>query len=201
MQTKTAKESSPSTSVFLEPKKPLFPDLESTEALEAMDILKSRSKSWGQQEEPSPGKTRGRLLSSEEEAKGTLPRKPPSNRLSKKDFDIVKHLGRGSYADVFMVKNKHTNKIYALKKIDKQFLGRQAKEHQAFIERMVLSKLHHPGLIRLHATFQTRKHLCFVLDYMERGEFSDLIKHHFRSFFLIQAKNWRFWGFRVFFKE
>lgn len=34
------------------------------------------------------------------------------------DFEIIKELGRGEYGQVFEVKSKKNNKIYALKKIN-----------------------------------------------------------------------------------
>lgn len=98
--------------------------------------------------------------------------------LGNNDFEIVKHIGRGSYADVFLVKNIHNQKTYALKKIDKLFLRKESKEYQAFTEKSVLKYLKHPGIIQMHATFQTENSICFLLDYLENGDFSDLIKNH-----------------------
>lgn len=95
-----------------------------------------------------------------------------------KDFEVIKHLGRGSYADVFLVKSLLDGKIYAMKKIDRTFLQKQGKEHQVFIERIILEKFKHNGIVRLYATFQTANSLCSILEFIEGGEFSELIKNH-----------------------
>ncbi len=46
----------------------------------------------------------------------------PKKKNSIRDFDIINLLGKGSYAKVVLSKNIYTNKFYALKIIDKEFL-------------------------------------------------------------------------------
>lgn len=38
------------------------------------------------------------------------------------NFDIIRKLGEGSFAEVFMVRRKQSSSYYALKKIDKKTL-------------------------------------------------------------------------------
>ena len=40
-----------------------------------------------------------------------------------KDFDLVKVIGRGSYAKVFVVTQKRTGRIYAMKVIKKELVN------------------------------------------------------------------------------
>ena len=38
------------------------------------------------------------------------------------NFDILRKLGQGSFAEVFLVRKKRSSNLYALKKIDKKIL-------------------------------------------------------------------------------
>jgi hypothetical protein len=49
-------------------------------------------------------------------------------KLSIEDFEISFTLGKGSYAKVVLAKNKKSQKLYALKIIDKKFLKRVNKK-------------------------------------------------------------------------
>lgn len=68
----------------------------------------------------------------------------PIKKNTIKDFDISLLLGKGSYAKVVLAKNIYTNKLYALKVIDKSFLAKVRKYHIIFIkfliQKMKLSK-------------------------------------------------------------
>lgn len=68
----------------------------------------------------------------------------PIKKNTIKDFDISFLLGKGSYAKVVLAKNIYTNKLYALKVIDKSFLAKVRKYHIIFIkfliQKMKLSK-------------------------------------------------------------
>jgi len=55
------------------------------------------------------------------------PEVAPWKRNSLKDFQINQILGRGSYARVVLATNIYTNKQYALKIIDKEFLAKVRK--------------------------------------------------------------------------
>jgi hypothetical protein len=55
------------------------------------------------------------------------PEVAPWKRNSLKDFQIIQILGRGSYARVVLATNIYTNKQYALKIIDKEFLAKVNK--------------------------------------------------------------------------
>lgn len=106
-----------------------------------------------------------------------------SRKPSIRDFEVIKHIGRGSYADVYIVKSLIDGKIYAMKKIDKNFIEKQGKNHQVFVERVILDKFNHRGIVKLYTTFQTANSLCSILEFIEGGEFSDHIKANISTTF------------------
>jgi len=123
-------------------------------------------------------------LAQPEESKEKEPQQPNSamitstqkQKLTLDDFQKITSLGRGSYGEVFLVKKIANNKLYALKSIDKNFMKKEKKEHQVFVEREVLMKLNHPNIIKLVSSFQDKLKLYFVLEYVSGGEFSDYLR-------------------------
>ena len=101
---------------------------------------------------------------------------PSKSRVSMEDFQKITSVGRGSYGEVFLVKKISNNKLYALKAIDKNFMKKERKEHQVYVEREVLLKLNHPNIIKLYSSFQDKNKLYFVLEYASGGEFSDYLR-------------------------
>jgi len=101
---------------------------------------------------------------------------PSKSRVSMEDFQKITSVGRGSYGEVFLVKKISNNKLYALKSIDKNFMKKERKEHQVYVEREVLLKLNHPNIIKLYSSFQDKNKLYFVLEYASGGEFSDHLR-------------------------
>lgn len=61
---------------------------------------------------------------------GEKPEGPAENLLSKekisrKDFDILKVIGRGSFGKVYLVKKRGNNNVYALKTLNKEIVAKR----------------------------------------------------------------------------
>ncbi|OBZ67282.1 3-phosphoinositide-dependent protein kinase 1 [Grifola frondosa] len=78
---------------------------------------------------------------------------------------------------VLLAKHIATGKEYAIKQIDKAHLKRHQKEQTALAEKNTLVRLGsaHPGIVRLHWTFQDAWSLFFVLDLARNGELQSRI--------------------------
>lgn len=71
------------------------------------------------------------------------------------DFDLISVIGRGSYGKVLKVKHRSSNKVYAMKVLNKKvILDKNELEHTKN-ERSILVKLRSPFLVQLHFAFQT----------------------------------------------
>lgn len=99
-------------------------------------------------------------------------------KLSISDFLILSELGRGAYGKVLLVQSKKTQKKYAIKSIDKFFLDKLNKSHEALIEKEMLSKLDHKYLMKLIACFQNSQKLFFLMDYYKNGTLLDIINNN-----------------------
>uniref|UniRef100_A0A3Q3KD12 non-specific serine/threonine protein kinase n=1 Tax=Monopterus albus TaxID=43700 RepID=A0A3Q3KD12_MONAL len=83
---------------------------------------------------------------------------------------------RGSDA-VFLVRHKETRQRFAMKKINKQNLILRNQIQQAFVERDILTFAENPFVVSMFCSFETRRHLCMVMEYVEGGDCATLLKN------------------------
>lgn len=86
---------------------------------------------------------------------------------SEKDYETIKLISNGAYGAVYLVKHKETNQRYAMKKINKQNLALRNQIEQAFAERDIMCFTDNPFVVSLFCSFETRNHLCMVMEYVE----------------------------------
>ena len=87
-----------------------------------------------------------------------------------KDFEILRLIGKGSFAKVYLVRNKSNQKIYSMKKLDKPFIKQNRQEQHIINERILLSKMDNPFLVKLYCAFQDKEHLYFIMEFIQGGE-------------------------------
>ncbi|WVQ80412.1 hypothetical protein IAT38_002517 [Cryptococcus sp. DSM 104549] len=85
-------------------------------------------------------------------------------RMEKKRYEVVRRLGTGSYAVVYLVKERGGRKEYALKCLSKHDLEDEQLETQLFEAHIHLSLPIHKNIVTLHQTLQTRKWLFLMLE-------------------------------------
>lgn len=86
------------------------------------------------------------------------------------DFDFLKVIGKGSFGKVLLARHKTEDKIYAVKVLSKKMILKRNEKAHIMCERSVLVKNHHPFLVSLQYSFQSRDKLYFVMDYVNGGE-------------------------------
>ncbi|KAM4747658.1 microtubule-associated serine/threonine-protein kinase 1 [Rhinophrynus dorsalis] len=103
----------------------------------------------------------------------TKPIRPPEES----DFENIKLISNGAYGAVYLVRHRETRQRFAMKKINKQNLLLRNQVHQAFVERDILTFAQNPFVVSMFCSFQTRRHLCMVMEYVEGGDCATLLKH------------------------
>ncbi|XP_075062785.1 microtubule-associated serine/threonine-protein kinase 1 isoform X2 [Mixophyes fleayi] len=101
------------------------------------------------------------------------PIRPPEES----DFENIKLISNGAYGAVYLVRHRETRQRFAMKKINKQNLLLRNQVHQAFVERDILTFAQNPFVVSMFCSFQTRRHLCMVMEYVEGGDCATLLKH------------------------
>lgn len=93
------------------------------------------------------------------------------NGFSIDDFDLIRVIGRGSYAKVLLVRLNRTQKLYAMKVIKKELVCDEEDIDWVQTEKHVFETAsNHPFLVGLHSCFQTPTRLFFVIEYINGGD-------------------------------
>ncbi|XP_076261972.1 microtubule-associated serine/threonine (MAST) protein kinase dop isoform X5 [Rhynchophorus ferrugineus] len=107
----------------------------------------------------------------------STPTKKNLNNPSEQDFEVVKLISNGAYGAVYLVKHKQTRQRFAMKKINKNNLMLRNQVEQVFAERDILSFADNPFVVSMYCSFETKKHLCLVMEYVEGGDCASLLKN------------------------
>ncbi|XP_042614348.1 microtubule-associated serine/threonine-protein kinase 2-like isoform X4 [Cyprinus carpio] len=102
---------------------------------------------------------------------------PKTKAPREEDFETIKLISNGAYGAVFLVRHKETRQRFAMKKINKQNLILRNQIQQAFVERDILTFAENPFVVSMFCSFETRRHLCMVMEYVEGGDCATLLKH------------------------
>lgn len=122
---------------------------------------------------PSPG-----TLPEEEEPKRSkrLRNKSFSNKfrditVGPQSFEKIRLLGQGDVGKVFLVKEKTTNRLYALKIFSKSEMISRKKIKRILAEQEILATSNHPFIVTLYHSFQSEDYLYLCMEYCMGGEF------------------------------
>ena len=107
---------------------------------------------------------------------------PPSLRKYSMDVDLtlnqldkIKILGSGTYGQVWLAIDKRTKAAYAMKILDKRDIIQRSLEENVVRERKLMGSLNHPFIIKLMNSFQDKKNLFMVMEFVQGGELFDVL--------------------------
>ncbi|XP_008166392.2 serine/threonine-protein kinase MRCK beta isoform X5 [Chrysemys picta bellii] len=96
-------------------------------------------------------------------------------QLHRDDFEIIKVIGRGAFGEVAVVKMKSTERIYAMKILNKWEMLKRAETACFREERNVLVNGDCQWITTLHYAFQDENYLYLVMDYYVGGDLLTLL--------------------------
>ena len=102
----------------------------------------------------------------------TLPIAAPSEE----DFEVVKNISNGAYGAVFLVRQRKTGQLFAMKRINKRNLALHNQCEQLWAERNILTFADNPFVVQMYCSFETPKHFCMVMEYVQGGDVGSLLK-------------------------
>ena len=96
------------------------------------------------------------------------------------DLTRVKFLGRGTFGDVFLYKQNNSNKLYAVKIIDKSRVKNTSYFKYLNSELKILSMLNHPNIVNLKKVIDNKSqiHLLIVMEYCNGDNLSECLKNY-----------------------
>jgi len=96
------------------------------------------------------------------------------------DFEELRHLGRGAFGEVLLMRQTSTGLLCAVKKLGKTALpaGEEA-EHLAEVK--VLQSLEHPCILRYYGSVQVEESLSLVMEFADAGDLQQLLKKQMDS--------------------
>eukprot|EP00439_Symbiodinium_sp_Y106_P023556 s955_g2.t2 len=102
------------------------------------------------------------------------------------DFEELRHLGRGAFGEVLLMRQTSTGLLCAVKKLGKTALpaGEEA-EHLAEVK--VLQTLEHPCILRYYGSIQLDESLSLVMEFADSGDLQQLLKKQMDSEKLFEA--------------
>ncbi|XP_076472113.1 ribosomal protein S6 kinase alpha-2-like [Babylonia areolata] len=104
---------------------------------------------------------------------------PPQMTFS--SFEPLKHLGKGAFGKVLLVRKKDgvdIEALYAMKIIKKAFVIAKSHGSSVVRERDIMTIVEHPFVIELRYSFQTEGKVYLAMPFMAGGDFYSLLHRH-----------------------
>ncbi|XP_033764087.1 protein kinase C iota type-like isoform X1 [Pecten maximus] len=114
--------------------------------------------------------------------------------VSMEEFNMLRVIGRGSYAKVLMVEQKRTKRVYAMKVIKKELVNDDEDIDWVQTEKHVFeTATNYPFLVGLHSCFQTPSRLFFVIEFVSGGD----LMFHMQRQRRLPEEHARFYGAEI----
>ncbi|KAG8218369.1 Pkinase-domain-containing protein [Butyriboletus roseoflavus] len=147
------------------------------DSLETISSGSSRSRSTRHERYPGYGTPKTRTTA-EGPGKVAFRRTYSSNSIKVRSVEVgpssflkIKMLGKGDVGRVYLVKEKKTDKLFAMKVLSKKEMIERKKIKRALTEQEILATSNHPFIVTLYHSFQSEQYLYFCMEYCMGGEF------------------------------
>lgn len=86
-------------------------------------------------------------------------------------FEKIKLLGQGDAGKVYLVREKRSSKLFAMKVLNKAEMIKRNKIKRVLAEQEILASSNHPFIVTLYHSFQSEEYLYLCMEYCMGGEF------------------------------
>jgi serine/threonine protein kinase len=91
-------------------------------------------------------------------------------KMSLRDFNIIKVIGKGAFGKVTICRCNKDGKVYAMKQMKKKEMRKKNQINHIKAERDVLALADTPWVVKLAYSFQDRKSLYLVMEFLAGGD-------------------------------
>lgn len=92
-------------------------------------------------------------------------------------YKILKMLGKGSFGKVYMASQVLTNRVVAIKCLDKKAVKEDNRKNKILHELLMFKTLSdHPNVTQIYEVFENKKYFFFVMEYASGGDLLQLMK-------------------------
>jgi serine/threonine protein kinase len=87
------------------------------------------------------------------------------------DYAIIKEVGKGNYATVYLAQDLENHKQYCVKSMNKEIIRKTSRGPSAVISEIeIMRKVNHPMLVTLHRVYENEDFVHLVIDFIEGGD-------------------------------
>jgi serine/threonine protein kinase len=92
-------------------------------------------------------------------------------------YRIGRVLGRGAFGKVNLACHKVCEHLVAIKSIEKKVLRNEKEQKKRVMQEMtILKQSNHPNVVRLYDSFETPRHMCFVMELCQGGDLLSYVR-------------------------
>ncbi|KAF2461207.1 kinase-like domain-containing protein [Lineolata rhizophorae] len=118
---------------------------------------------------PSPGQIRNSVAFRRTYSSNSI--KVRNVEVGPGSFDKIKLIGKGDVGKVYLVREKKSSRLYAMKVLSKKEMIKRNKIKRALAEQEILATSNHPFIVTLYHSFQSEDYLYLCMEYCSGGEF------------------------------
>lgn len=114
-------------------------------------------------------------------------------KVTKEDFEVLTIIGRGAFGEVRVCRHKETKKVYAMKIMRKSEMLKKNQVAHIRAEKNILALADNPWVVQLDYSFQDRKNLYLVMEYLQGGDLMtvlmklDVLTEHQTRFYVAET--------------
>ncbi|KAH7821561.1 Aurora kinase [Monocercomonoides exilis] len=94
------------------------------------------------------------------------------------DFEIGMQIGKGQYGSVYVVREKSTKFVCALKRMKKDELLKRGVEFVAIREISAMILMNHPNIVKYYDYFTDEHNIFLLMEYLPYGDFYALLRKY-----------------------
>jgi hypothetical protein len=91
------------------------------------------------------------------------------------NYTLIKQIGEGAFANILLAKHKDTDRLYAIKVINKKQLVDSGQLRYAYSEIEIFERIKHPFIVEMLENFESQDLLYMVLEYCPYGNLSEYL--------------------------